>query len=121
MLGNIFFLFCGKYTDLRIILFNKLHLKIPVLQLNINECFKLFYDLMSHSQKANIRNKRQKGFSMFTDVFLLIFFFVASGIRNCNSENPVSLFIADIRKMIPDIFFRRVSFFVISNLFAVRR
>ena len=47
---------------------------------------------------------------MFTDVFLLIFFFVASGIRNCNSENPVSLFIADKRKMIPDIFFRRVSF-----------
>ena len=42
-----FFLFCSKYTDLRISLFNKLHLKIPVVKLNTNECFKLIYDLMN--------------------------------------------------------------------------
>ena len=41
-----FFLFCRKYTNLRITFFNKLHLKIPVLKPNTNERFKLFYELM---------------------------------------------------------------------------
>ena len=41
-----FALFCSKYKyiGLRIILLNKLNLKIPVLKVNTNECFKLFYD-----------------------------------------------------------------------------
>ena len=48
-----FILFCSKYTDLRITLFDRLHLKISVLKLNTYECFKLFYDLMNHRSAVN--------------------------------------------------------------------
>ena len=46
---SIFFLFCSKYTDLRITLFDIIHLKIQVLKLNTIECFEIFYDFMSPS------------------------------------------------------------------------
>ena len=50
-----FFLFCRKYTNLRIKLFNKLNLKIPVLKPNTNECFKLLYELMNPSSAVNTK------------------------------------------------------------------
>ena len=49
------FLFCRNYTNLRITLFNKLNLKIPVLKLNTNECFKLFYELMNPSSAVDTK------------------------------------------------------------------
>ena len=48
-----FFLFYSIYTDLRITLFDKLHLKIPALKLNIIERFKVFYDLVNPRNNVN--------------------------------------------------------------------
>ena len=50
-----FFLLCRKYTNLRITLFNKLNLKIPVLKPNTNECFKLLYELMNPSNVVDTK------------------------------------------------------------------
>ena len=50
-----FSLFCRKYTNLRITLFNKLNLKIPILKPNTNECFKLLYELMKPSSSVNTK------------------------------------------------------------------
>ena len=50
-----FFLFCRKYINLRITLFNKLHLKIRVLKPNTNEFFKLFYELMNPSSAVDTK------------------------------------------------------------------
>ena len=52
---SIFFLFCRKYTNLRITLFNKLNLKIPVLKPNTNECFKLLYELLNPSSAVDTK------------------------------------------------------------------
>ena len=54
MMG-IFFLFCSKYTDLRIALFTKLHLKIPDLKPKTDECFKLFSNLMNPSSAVDTK------------------------------------------------------------------
>ena len=50
-----FFLFCRKYTNLRITLFNKLNLKISVLKPNTNEVFKLLYELMSPNSAVDTK------------------------------------------------------------------
>ena len=44
---HFFPVFVDKYINLRITLFNKLHLKIPFLKPNTNKCFKLFYESMN--------------------------------------------------------------------------
>ena len=50
-----FTLFCNKYTSFRVSLFIKLHFKIPVLKLNTNESFKLFYDLINPSSAVDTK------------------------------------------------------------------
>ena len=51
-------------------------------------------------------DKRQNVVSIYLDVFPLVSFSVASGIENCNSENLLSIFVRDVRKMIQDIICR---------------
>ena len=48
------FLFCRKYTNLRITFFNKLNLKIPVLKPYTNDSLKLLYELMNPSSVVDL-------------------------------------------------------------------